>query len=120
MKYALLLTDDEIDPPTDDELGVDPVHRRWIDHLRSHGGMIAGARLRPSATATTVRVREGRTLVCDGPFTETKDIIGGIVLIECDDLDEAIEIARGHPYARRGSVEIRPVQAFTDDLGPAE
>jgi hypothetical protein len=59
--------------------------------------------------ATTVRVADGETLVTDGPFAETKDVVGGLVVVECADLDEAIAIAQGHPYARRGSIEIRPV-----------
>jgi hypothetical protein len=67
------------------------------------------ARLRPVVDATTIRVRDGETLISDGPFAETKDFVGGFLLVECADLDEAVEIAAGHPYAQRGSVEIRPV-----------
>jgi hypothetical protein len=68
-----------------------------------------GAELDVPSTAKTVRVRDGETLVSDGPFAETKDFVGGIVILDCEDLDEAIAIAAGHPYARRGSIEIRPV-----------
>ena len=73
------------------------------------GAELWGERLRPTADATTVRVRDGEVLVSDGPFAETKDFVGGVVGIECDNLDDAIEIAASHPYGRRGSVEIRPV-----------
>ncbi len=69
----------------------------------------ACARLRPVAGATSVRVRQGETLVSDGPFAETKDFVGGFAVVECADLDEAIAIAAGHPWAHRGVVEIRPV-----------
>lgn len=106
MKYLLMMCDDEVDPPSNEEIAADPVHVAWLERL---GTELWGARLRPSTHATTVQVREGELLVSDGPFAETKDVVGGICAIECDNLDEAIEIAAGHPYARRGSVEIRPI-----------
>ncbi len=109
MKYVLLICDDEVDPPSHEELAVDPVHQDYWAHLERHGGSLGGARLRPSSHATTIRVREEEVLVSDGPFAETKDFVGGITILECADLDEAIEIAAKHPYARRGCVEIRPV-----------
>jgi hypothetical protein len=68
-----------------------------------------GVRLRPSADATNVRVRIGETLISDGPFMESKEQIGGFVLIECEHLDDAIEVAGRHPFARHGVIEIRPV-----------
>jgi hypothetical protein len=107
MKYVLLICDDEVDPPTMDELDADPVHQAWLE--QSRGPELWGARLRPTADATTVRVRNGEVLVSDGPFAETKDFVGGVSAIECENLDEAIKIAAGHVYARRGSIEIRPV-----------
>ena len=109
MKYVLLFCDDETDPPTTEDLATDSVHQAWSADLERRGGRLYGARLRPVVDATTVRVHDGETVVSDGPFAETKDFIGGFVVIECADLDEAIAIAAGHPYARRGSVEIRPV-----------
>jgi hypothetical protein len=109
MKYVLLICDDEIDPPTNEELAADPVYQAWEADLERRGAELAGERLRPTIDATTVRVRDGETLVSDGPFAETKDFVGGISIVECANLDEAIEIAAGHPYAHRGSVEIRPV-----------
>lgn len=109
MKYVLLICDDEADPPSNEDLEADPIHQAWHDDLVRRGAKLFGARLRSVTDATTVRVRQGETLVSDGPFAETKDFVGGFVVLECADLDEAISIASGHPYARWGSVEIRPV-----------
>jgi hypothetical protein len=77
--------------------------------MTRRGVFVNGARLRPVADATSVRVRAGETLVSDGPFAETKDLVGGFVLVECRHLDEAIEVAARHPVARHGIVEVRPV-----------
>ena len=109
MKYALLICDDETVSPSNEELGADPVHQAWQADLDRRGAERIGFRLRPTVAATSVRVRAGETLVSDGPFAETKDFVGGVVVVECADLDEAIAIAAGHPYARWGGVEIRPV-----------
>ena len=72
---------------------------------------ITGAQLMPVATATTVQVRSGETLVSDGPFAQAKDLIAGFVLLDCADLDEAIAAAARHPVAAHGKVEIRPLRA---------
>lgn len=109
MKYVLLICDDETVSPTNEELAADPLHQAWMADLDRRGGMLACGRLRPVVDATTVRVRDGETLVSDGPFAETKDFVGGFVMLECADLDEAIAVAAGHPYARWGGVEVRPV-----------
>src|SRR5882762_5507879 len=82
----------------------------WSEEMIERGVLLpGGAGLRPPADATTVRVRDDNVLLTDGPFAETKEQIGGIVLIECADLDEAIEIAAKHPFATYGSIEIRPL-----------
>jgi len=109
MKYALLICDDESRPISMEEIAASPAFQAHDRVVRERGNPWGGARLRPVASATTVRVRDGETLVSDGPFAETKDFIGGISFIECDNLDEAIAIAATHPYATWGSVEIRPV-----------
>ncbi|MEV0247493.1 YciI family protein [Nocardia sp. NPDC050712] len=109
MKYVLLICDDEASIPSPAEIAADPAHidyAREVDRRQAGRG---GARLRPVAEATTIRVRAGETLITDGPFAETKDFIGGIDILECADLNEAIEIASRHPYALHGSIEIRPV-----------
>jgi hypothetical protein len=109
MRYALLICDDESRSPSNSELDADPVHRDWLADLKRRSPRHSGARLRPIVDATTVRVRDGETLVSDGPFAETKDFVGGVVIIDCADLDDAIALAAGHPYARWGGVEIRPI-----------
>lgn len=73
------------------------------------GAVPGGRPLHPSTTATSVRVREGRTMVTDGPFAETREQLGGYFLVEAADLDEAIAIAERIPMARKGTVEVRPV-----------
>ena len=72
------------------------------------GIRLTGDRLRPPTDATTVRVRGGETMVTDGPYAETKEQMGGFDIIECGDLDEAIEIAARHPIAPYGMIEVRP------------
>ena len=71
--------------------------------------MLAGEALTPTATATTVRVRDGKTMTTDGPFAETKEQLGGFYVIKCENLDEAIEIAAMIPTAQDGSIEVRPI-----------
>ena len=77
--------------------------------LKAKGQFLAAAPLQPVATATSVRVRDGRRLVTDGPFAETREALGGYFLVEARDLDEALAIAARIPGARRGTVEVRPV-----------
>ena len=77
--------------------------------LDAKGQYLAAAPLHPTATATSVRVRDGKRLVTDGPFAETREQLGGYFLIEAKDLDEAIGIAARIPMARRGTIEVRPV-----------
>ncbi len=74
--------------------------------------MVGGNALQPTSTATTVRVRDGETLLTDGPFAETKEQLGGYYLIEAKDIDEATAIAARIPSARYGSIEVRPVMVF--------
>jgi len=77
--------------------------------MADRGVLQGGERLRPTSDATTVRVRNGETLSTDGPFMETKEQLGGYFLVDCKDLDEAIEVAAKLPGARSGSVEVRPI-----------
>src|SRR5689334_7492467 len=106
MKYMMFVcSDPEPDPDTENEPDIDV----WVAENDAAGRRLRGAVLAPTSSATTVRVREGRLLVSDGPFAETKELIVGFDLLECADLDEAIEVARTHPMARRGRLEIRPL-----------
>ena len=70
--------------------------------------------MQPISTATTVRVRDGKTLTTDGPFAETREQLGGFYLIDAKDLDEAVAIAARIPSAKVGSIEVRPIQVFND------
>ncbi|MEW9529268.1 YciI family protein [Microbispora sp. NPDC049125] len=81
----------------------------WAEEMTRRGVLRGGAGLQPSSTAVTVRVRDGRPLILDGPFAETKDQIGGFALVECADMDEAIEVAAKHPAARQWTIEVRPI-----------
>src|SRR5206468_33987 len=81
--------------------------------LSARGQFVAANPLQPVAVATSVRVREGRRLITDGPFTETREQLGGYFLVEARDLNEAIEIASRIPGARVGTVEIRPIVELT-------
>ena len=80
----------------------------WSEEMEARGVVAGGAGLHPPHEATTVRVRDDELLLTDGPFAETKEQIGGFVLIDCADLDEAIEIASKHPVGKYGRIEIRP------------
>ena len=80
-----------------------------MDNLRAKGIWVTGDQLAPPRRARTVRVRNGKTLVTDGPFAETKEAIGGFDLLECDSLEQAVEIAATHPNAQGGTIEVRPL-----------
>jgi hypothetical protein len=81
----------------------------WADELRRRGMLVATEGLRAPGDATTVRVRGDQVLLTDGPFADTKEVIGGFSLVECADLDEALEVTARHPAARYGSIELRPL-----------
>jgi hypothetical protein len=109
MRYMLLICGDESVVPTNEESeDMRTSATSWVEEMDGRGVRLQGSRLRPVSEATTVRVRDAQVMVSDGPFAETKEQMGGYDLIECKDLDEAIEIASKHPVARFGSVEIRP------------
>jgi hypothetical protein len=110
MRYLLLIgADEELADRTMSEGRFDTFDA-WLSDLERRGILRAHEGLHPSRSATTVRVRAGEVLLTDGPFIEGKEQIGGFALIECADLDEAIEIAAGHPATAIGHVEIRPVR----------
>ncbi|GAB2610126.1 YciI family protein [Streptomyces capparidis] len=104
MKYLLLICTDG--PIEADGADLDPT--AWVEETTRRGVRLFGHQVRPAADATTVRVRDGELLVTDGPFAETKEQMAGFDVIECADLDEAVEVASRHPMARYGMVEVRP------------
>jgi hypothetical protein len=113
VRYMMLVcTDPAVDPSEFDR--VEPVDP-WVDDTDSRGVRLYGSELEPPDAARTVRVRESRAIVTDGPFAETKEQIAGFDVLECDDLDEAIEVARRHPMARLGVLEVRPFWPFGED-----
>jgi hypothetical protein len=104
MKYLLLICTDEPFEASPEELDV----TSWFAEIERRGSRLIGDRVRPADDATTIRVRNGEVLLTDGPYAETKEQMGGFDVIECANLDEAIEIAAKHPIARYGMVEVRP------------
>ena len=112
MKYMLLIYDNEQAWQRLSEVEQKKIYGEYMQFSqenRSSGHYLAGAQLHPIATATSVRVRDGKPLVTDGPFAETHEQLGGYYLIEARDLDEANAIAARIPSARLGTVEVRPV-----------
>ncbi len=109
MQYLLLIYANEAEPPPADPDAFLAEYGTFTQGLIQSGAFKAADRLRPTATATTVRVRDGKTLITDGPFAETREQLGGYYLVEAKDLDEANAIAARIPSARQGSIEVRPV-----------
>ena len=109
MKYMLLIHMAE-DAMSESERSACYVESTKLAHeLKASGKYISASPLQPVATATSVRVRQGKRLVTDGPFAETREQLGGYYLIDAKDLDDAIAIASKIPAAKKGTVEVRPV-----------
>lgn len=104
MMYLMFVCVDETTQiPADADL--DPT--QWVDSNGASGRRVLGDRIRPQSDAKTVRVRGGKTVVTDGPYVETKEYIAGFDVLECESLEEALEVAAAHPMARYGAVEVR-------------
>ena len=117
MQYALLIYSDESAGPQPGTPEFGPFFQAYADfskEVAEKGLMKGGEALESVSTATTVRVRDGQAETVDGPFAETKEQFGGFYLLDCKDLDEAIEYAAKIPSAAHGSVEVRPVMTFGD------
>jgi hypothetical protein len=113
MEYVLLIYVSEADGKKMSAAEQGEMHQGYMTftkNLTKSGKNKGGNALEPTATTTTVRVRNGKTTVTDGPFAETKEQLGGYYLIEAKDLDEAISIAARIPGAKHGSIEVRPVR----------
>ena len=112
MKYMLLMYADESkgpQTPAEQESVAPPVWYALMEEMKTAGVLISNNGLSPVANATTVRIREGKTLIMDGPFAETHEQLGGFFLLECKDLDDALRWAEKIPHAKYGSVEVRPL-----------
>lgn len=106
MQYMLLICGNDVIPADVDLSG--PMEA-WLKEMDGRGVRLNGNRLRPVADTTTVRVRDGDVLLTDGPFAEGTEVIAGFDLLECADLDEAIEVASKHPMAAWSGIEVRPL-----------
>jgi hypothetical protein len=111
MQYLLLIYSNEADDQNHDGQQLMADYGAFTQGIVQSGHFQNANRLRPVADATTVKVRDGRTLTTDGPFAETREQLGGYYLVEAKDLDEAIGIAAKVPTARHGSIEVRPIWA---------
>jgi hypothetical protein len=113
IQYVMLVcTDPAVDPR--EFARIEPVDP-WVAEMNGRGVRLYGSELEPPGSARTVRVREKHAIVTDGPFAETKEQIAGFDVLECADLDEAIEVAGRHPMARLGILEVRPFWPFEED-----
>jgi hypothetical protein len=112
MRYLLLIYTPETDPagvPEVELREVNAAYDAFTREVRDRGVMKGGEALQPTTAATTVRVRDGKTLMTDGPYAETKEALGGYYLLDVKDLDEALELAARIPGARSGAIEVRPI-----------
>ena len=113
MRYALLIYGDEradSQPSQEEQAAVMAAHNAFGERYKDQ--ILGGEGLLETSSATTVRVRNGKTLTTDGPFAETKEQLGRFYLINCNDLDEALQIAASLPGVERGSIEVRPLMEF--------
>ncbi len=116
MQYALTIYGDQSkwsDLPRDAPRETSEAYGKLTEEMRAAGVLRAGEGLQPATTATTVRVPNGERIVTDGPFAETKEQLGGFYVVDCKDLDEAIDWAAKIPTAKRGCVEVRPVIQYS-------
>jgi hypothetical protein len=111
MQYMLLIYASENGAAEGDEGEMMRRYGAFTDEVREGGRLVTADRLQPTSAATTVRIREGETLVTDGPFAETKEQLGGYYVLECESIDEALAYAAKIPAAEHGSIEVRPVWA---------
>lgn len=116
MKYLLLICYDEVaeSKKTPEQFGAEmSAYMEFTNAVKQAGVYIGGEALQPTTTATTVRVQGGQILTTDGPFAETKEQLGGYYLLDCKNLDEAIQWAAKIPGASEGSIEVRPIMDFS-------
>jgi hypothetical protein len=123
MRYLCLIYENEKEferLPRGDMEAIMSEYFTFTGDIQKNGKYVAGEALQPTATATTVRVRNGKISTTDGPFAETKEQLGGFYLIEAKDLNDAIQVASRIPSARFGTVEVRPVIDFSQEAAKWE
>ena len=109
MKYMMFVCVAEgVELSPEESVQIGPATEAWVEEMDGRGIRREGHELAPVSDATTVQIRGGELLISDGPFAETKEQIAGFDIIDCADLDEAIEVASKHPVARFGTLEVRP------------
>lgn len=109
MRYMMLVCrDPSIELSAAQRETIGPEVEAWVQEMDGRGVRLHGQELAGVQDATTIRVRGGEVVIADGPFAETKELIAGFDILECADLDEAMEVAAKHPVARLGSLELRP------------
>ena len=113
MQYLLLIYDAEKNRPESERAQMFADYKKVIGELTETKHYLGGNPLQPIATATSVRVRDGKPQITDGPFAETREQLGGYFLIEAKDLDEATKIAARLPTAKSGTIEVRPLLSHT-------
>lgn len=112
MKYVMLVCrDPSIELSPEQRATIGPEVEAWVQEMDRRGVRVQGQELAPVQDATTIRVRAGEVVIADGPFAETKELIAGFDILDCANLDEAMEVAAKHPVARLGALELRPFAA---------
>ena len=115
MKYMLILTSNPTDEPTPDDDSFGAYMGEWAAYsqaLAEAGALVTGEALQGAETASTVQIRDGKRIVTDGPFIESKEVIGGYYVIDVANLDEALDWAARIPNVHFGAVEVRPVESY--------
>ena len=113
MKYLMLICWDaeRMDAQTEPDSNDTPSDESfpWLGDVQERGVWVAGDQLAPPRRARSIRFRGGKVMITDGPFAETKEVVGGFDILECGSLEEAVEIAAEHPAAQTGTIEVRPL-----------
>ncbi|HEY4056058.1 MAG TPA: YciI family protein [Kofleriaceae bacterium] len=120
MQYLLMIYDDEKilgSKSPDERATISAEYLKYTQEIKASGHFLGGDALQPSHTATTVRVRDGKQTTTDGPFAETREVLGGYYLVEAANLDEAIKLAARIPSSKWGSIEVRPIWSIPN-MGP--
>lgn len=115
MKYLCLIYEDETVLPSrteEEQNAIMGEYFAFTNELQEAGKHLGGEALMPTETATSIQIRDGNRVTTDGPFAETKEQLGGFYMLECENLDEAIELASKIPSAKWGTIEVRPIMVF--------